>query len=59
MGQDRNVYTVVDGKPEGKNCWWGLVIEGRITLIKMGLKNGRDVMDWNKWFRIRTNGEIW
>jgi hypothetical protein len=32
MGEGRGVYRVLDGRPEGKNHWEDLGVDGRITL---------------------------
>jgi len=55
MGEERGVYRVLVGKPEGKNHWGDLGIDGWI----LGCISRRwDVGMWNglDWPRIETGG---
>jgi hypothetical protein len=58
MGEKRNVYRLLVGKPEGKRplgsprCWW-------MDNIKMDLlETGLNVVDWIGLLRIGTGGEL-
>ena len=54
MGEERGVYRVLVGKPEGKNNWGDLGLDGWITLEWISRR--RDVGMWTGlgWLRIET-----
>jgi hypothetical protein len=58
MGEEREVYKVLVGKPEGKRPLrrprrrWE-------DVIRMDLREtGWGVVDWIRWLRIETGGEL-
>jgi hypothetical protein len=57
MGETRNAYRLLVGKPEGKRPL-GRQRRGLVENIKMDLrKNGMVWTGWN-WLRIRTSGGL-
>jgi len=54
MGEEREVYRVLVGKPEGRNHWGDLGLDGRIILE--WISRSWDVGIWTGfgWFRWRT-----
>jgi len=56
MGEERGVYRVLQGKPEGRNHWGDLGIDGRIILERISRR--WDVCIWTGlgWPRIGTGG---
>ena len=56
MGEERGVYTVLVGKPEGRNQWGDLGVDGWIILGWFSRR--RDVGIWTGlgWPRIGTGG---
>jgi hypothetical protein len=58
MGEKRNVYRLLVGKPEGKRPL-GRPRRRWIGNIKMGLLEiGWSIMDWMVWLRIGTGGQL-
>jgi hypothetical protein len=58
MGEKRNVYRFLVGKPEGKRPL-GRSRRRWMDNIKMYiLEIGLSVEDWMVWFRIRKSGEL-
>ena len=56
MGEERGVYRVLVGKPEGRNHWGDLGVYGRIILERISRR--WDVCVWTGlgWPRIETGG---
>jgi len=56
MGEERGVYRVLVGKPEGRNHWRDLGVDGRIILERISRR--WDVGIWTElgWPRIETGG---
>ena len=56
MGEDRGVYRVLLGKPEGRNSWGDLGVDGWI--ISGWISRRWDVGIWTGlgWLRIETVG---
>jgi hypothetical protein len=61
MGEDRGVYRVLVGKPEGKRPWGDQDVDGRLILRCIFRKLWVGVVGpgWN-WLRIGTGGgNLW
>ena len=56
MGEERGVYSVLVGKPEGRNNWGDLGVDGRIIFERISRR--WDVCIWTGmgWPRIETGG---
>ena len=56
MGEERGVYRVLVGKPEGRNHWGDLGVDGRIILGRISRR--WDVGIWTRlgWPSIETGG---
>ena len=55
MGEGRGVHRVLVGKPEGKNHWGDLDVDGRIILSWIFGKWEGVETGWS-WLRIGTDG---
>jgi hypothetical protein len=56
MGELRNVYSRLDGKPEGKRLLGRLVVDGNVILKWIIGRQGRRVWTEFIWLRIGTSG---
>ena len=56
VGEEKGVYRVLVGKPEGRNDWGDLGVDGRIVL--RWISRRWDVVIWTGlgWPRIETGG---
>jgi len=56
MGEDRWVYRVLVGKPEGKNHWGDLGVDGWIILVRISRRWDVGIWPGLGWPRIGTGG---
>jgi hypothetical protein len=56
MWEERGVYSVLVGKPEGKNHWGDPGVDGRIKLGWIFRKWGVGVWTGSSWLSIGTRG---
>jgi len=56
MGDERGVYRVLVGKPEGKNHWGDLRIDGWIILGRISRRWDVGIWTGLGWPRIETGG---
>jgi hypothetical protein len=57
MGEERGVYRVLVGKPEGRDHWGDPGVGGRVILKWIFRMWGVGVWTGLGWFRIETGGE--
>ena len=57
MGEEREVYRVLVGKPEGKSHWGDLGVDGRIILERISRRWDVGIWTGLGWSRIETGGE--
>jgi len=56
MGEERGVYRVLVGKPEGKSQWGDLGVDGWIILGRISGRWDVDIWTGLGWPRIETGG---
>jgi len=56
VGEERGLYRVLVGKPEGKNHWGDLGVDGRIILERISRRWNVDIWTGLGWPRIGTGG---
>ena len=56
MGEERGVYRVLVGKPEGKNHWGDLEVEGWVILGRTSRRWDVGIWTGLGWPRIETGG---
>jgi len=56
MGEERGVYSVLVGKPEGRNHWGDLGVDGWIILGWISMKWDVGIWTGLGWPRIETGG---
>jgi hypothetical protein len=56
MGEESGVYRVLVGKPEGKNQWGDLSVDGWIILGWISRRWDVDIWTGLGWPRIETGG---
>jgi hypothetical protein len=58
MGEVKGAYNILVGKPEGRNHWKDLGIDGGVTLRWILGKQGLGMWIGFIWLRIGTGGEL-
>jgi len=56
MGEERGVYMVLLGKPEGRNYWEDLGVDGWIILGRISRRWDVGIWTGLGWLRIETSG---
>ena len=56
MGEERGFYRVLVGKPEGKNNWGDLGVDGWIILGRISRRWDVGIWTGLEWPRIETGG---